>query len=58
MPFTATDTPFQLGNGLALTPAIPKARCIDTSNGFDRTMLIKGVAIDLGSIRNSIEVIG
>lgn len=53
-----TDSPFQLGAGVDLTPAIPTARCIDKSNGFDRVMTIKGVAIDLGTDRNSIEVVG
>lgn len=53
-----TDTPFALGRTLAITPTVPKARVIDTSNAFDRTMLIRGVAIDLGSDRNSIEAIG
>jgi hypothetical protein len=53
-----TDTPFSLGQSLPLTPTIPRARAIDQSTGFDRTMFIKGVSIDLGSSRNSIEVIG
>lgn len=53
-----TDAPFSLGQGLALTPQIPRVRCIDESQGFDRVMFIKGVSIDRGSDRNSIEVIG
>lgn len=52
-----TDTPFQLGTTLVLTPAIPKARIIDPSNGLDKTGLIKGVAVDLATDRNSIEVL-
>lgn len=53
-----TDTPFRLGQTLALTPALPKARVIDKRQGLDRTMMIRGVAIDLGLDRNAIELVG
>jgi hypothetical protein len=53
-----TDTPFRLGQDLPLTPEIPRVLAIDQSTGFAQLMFIKGVSIDLGSDRNSIEVIG
>lgn len=53
-----TDSPFGLGSAIALTPRVPRARLIDREAEFDRTMLIKGVSIDLGTGRNSIEAMG
>lgn len=53
-----TETPFGLGSAIALTPRIPRVRLIDRASEFDRVMMIKGVSIDLGTGRNSIEAIG
>jgi hypothetical protein len=53
-----TASPFKLGSTLPLTPTLPRARLVDKTTGFDRTMIIKGVAIDLGLDRNAIEVLG
>ncbi len=53
-----TDTQLQIGVDIPLTPAIPRVRMIDSSTGLDRTMFIKGVAVDLQTDRNAIEAIG
>lgn len=53
-----TDTPFSLGIGLPLWPQIPRANAIDQSTGFNKIMFVRGVAIDLGTDRNSVELIG
>ena len=49
---------YRIGVNLTVVPNLPRARAIDQTNGFDKTMLIKGLAIDLGTDRNSLEVIG
>lgn len=54
-----TTEPFKLGTAsLPLTPSLPRVRMIDQQSDFDRVMMIRGVAIDLGVDRNAIEVIG
>ena len=53
-----TDSPLRIGQTLALAPALPKARVIDKDLEVDRTMIIKGLSVDLGADRNAIEVIG
>lgn len=53
-----TTEPFRLGSTLPLTPSLPRVRLIDQQTEFDRTMMVRGVAIDLAVDRNAIEVVG
>ena len=52
------DVPLGIGTGIPVAPVLPQARMIDTSRALDRVMLIKGLAVDRQSERNSIEVVG
>lgn len=47
-----------IGAGIPIAPTVPKARMIDDTRPMNRIMLIKGMAIDFNSDRNSIECDG
>lgn len=53
-----TDTPILLGDDVPMVPALPQAHMIDRRANFDRAMIIKGLAVDHNSQRNSVETIG
>jgi hypothetical protein len=53
-----TDTPIKLGDDVPMTPALPQVHMIDGLANFDRVMIIKGLAVDHNSQRNSVEAIG
>lgn len=53
-----TDTPIMLGDDVPMTPALPQTHMKDRRAKFDRVMIIKGLAVDHNSQRNSVEAIG
>ena len=53
-----SEVPMGIGTTIAVTPVLPRARVVDRSSDLDKTCMIKGVAIDLHTGRNSVEVVG
>lgn len=53
-----TPVPIDMGTAIAMTPTLPRVRFRDKAAELDRTVIAKGIAIDLGSGRNSIEGVG
>jgi hypothetical protein len=51
-------TPLRLGIDVALSPTLPRARMVDSTRGLDRVMIVKSLAVDLETDRNSLEAIG
>jgi hypothetical protein len=56
----AAEAQDQLGIGtqIDVAPLLPHVRMIDKSRGIDRSMLLKGVAVDWQVDRNSVEAVG
>jgi hypothetical protein len=56
----AAEAQEQLGVGtqIEVAPLLPRARMIDKSRGIDRSMLMKGLAVDWQVDRNSVEAVG
>ena len=52
------DSPLGIGTDIAITPVLPKATMKDRTVGLDANQVIKGIAIDFHTERNSIETIG
>jgi hypothetical protein len=53
-----TDSPLDLGSSIPLTPTLPQAHMVDRRTALDRNMVIKGLAVDRHTDRNSIETVG
>lgn len=52
------DELLTIGVDIQLAPTLPLIHMIDQTTGFDRIMILKGLSIDHGSQRNSVEVMG
>lgn len=53
-----SDTAFGISTSIGIAPVLPAVRMIDQSRALDRNMLIKAIAVDRNTDRNSIEAIG
>lgn len=52
------DTPLSIGSGVAITPVLPKAKMVDVDRPLDQLMILRGMAVDFETDRNSIEADG
>ncbi|MES2903278.1 MAG: hypothetical protein V4696_03755 [Pseudomonadota bacterium] len=49
---------FGMGSAIAISPTLPKARVLDREAELDRNLMVKGMARDLHTDRDSLELIG